>query len=74
MAQAFARSKTLFALIAAAMGNVAALAALPEYVSRGKGRGTHSGKKWAPHSSGANMDAALLKSSLVLGGTPCRLS
>jgi hypothetical protein len=55
MAQAFARSRTLFALIAAAMGDDLALSRLPEYVSRGKGRGAHSGKKWGPTSSNANM-------------------
>ena len=55
MALAFSRAKALFGLIAAAMGNASALAALPEYVSRGKGRGAHSGKKWGPHSSSRNM-------------------
>lgn len=55
MAQAFARSRALFALIAAAMGNASKLAALPEYRSRGKGLGRHSGKKWGPRPSYRDM-------------------
>lgn len=48
MAKAFARAAALFALVQAAMGDMAKLALLPEYKSRGKGLGRHSGKKWGP--------------------------
>jgi hypothetical protein len=41
MAQPFARAKAMFALIAAAMGNLEKLAAIGPYRSRGKG-GRHS--------------------------------
>lgn len=54
MALAFSRSKALFAMIAAAMGNASLISGLPSYVSRGKGLGKHSGKKWS-QSSGRNM-------------------
>lgn len=45
----------LFSLIAAAMGDAAKLALLPEYQSRGKGRGLHTGKKWGPRPSYKDM-------------------
>lgn len=41
MAQPFARARAMFALIAAAMGDMAKLAAIGPYYSRGKG-GRHS--------------------------------
>lgn len=55
MEQAFARSKAIFAMIAAAMGDVSKLVSVPEYRSRGKGLGKHSGKKWGPSPSWCDM-------------------
>lgn len=55
MAKQFARAHMLFALIAAAMGDPAKLAALPEYTSRGKGKGLHTGKKWGSRPSYKDM-------------------
>ena len=55
MAQAFARSKAIFDMIAAAMGDISKLSGIPEYRSRGKGLGKHSGKKWGPRPSGRDM-------------------
>lgn len=51
---AFARAIALFAMIKEAASNPVLLANLPAYVSRGKGKGKHTGKKWSL-SSGANM-------------------
>ena len=55
MAKPFSRANMLFALITAARGDVLKLAALPEYRSRGKGKGLHSGKKWGPRPSYKDM-------------------
>lgn len=43
MSKPFARVLAMFSLIAAAMGNSSALAAIGPYVSRGKGQGKFSG-------------------------------
>ena len=51
MAKPFARSLMMFDLIQAAMGDPAKLAGLPEYKSRGKGKGLYTGKKWGPRPS-----------------------
>lgn len=51
---AFARAIALFVMIKEAASDPMLLANLPTYVSRGKGKGKHTGKKWSL-SSGANM-------------------
>lgn len=51
----FRRASMLFALIQAAAGDLGKLAALPDYKSRGKGKGLHSGKKWGPRPSYRDM-------------------
>lgn len=51
----FRRASILFALIQAAAGDLGKLAALPDYKSRGKGKGLHSGKKWGPPPSYRDM-------------------
>lgn len=51
---AFARAIALFAMIKEAGSNPMLLANLPAYVSRGKGKGKHTGKKWSL-SSNANL-------------------
>lgn len=55
MAQPFARARAMFALVAAAMGDMVKLAAIGQYKSRGHGRGTPSRRygnkagKYMPH-------------------------
>ena len=55
MSQPFARAKAMLALMAVLAGNITALAMLPPYVSRGKGRGGPSPRfirkagKYSPH-------------------------
>lgn len=51
---ALGRAIALFAMIKEAASDPMLLANLPGYVSRGKGKGKHTGKKWSL-SSGANM-------------------
>jgi len=61
---AFARAIALFAMIKEAASNPMLLANLPEYVSRGKGKGKHTGKKWSL-SSGANMTHVKVRGKLM---------
>lgn len=51
----FARAIGIFALIQAAAGDFAKMAAIPGYQSRGKGLGRHSGKKWGGRPSYRDM-------------------
>lgn len=51
----FARAAALFAVVQAAAGDFAKLSQIPEYESRGKGRGLHSGKKWGSRPSWRDM-------------------
>ena len=46
MSNPFSRANAMMALIAAAMGNQAALSAIGPYVSRGHGRGQFRIKSW----------------------------
>jgi len=52
MGSPFSRALMLVQAIAAAAGDPSKLQFLPDYVSRGKGRAGHSGKKWGPWPSG----------------------